>query len=94
MMIIQFCIDDGLMYVEFDLVGGVVLLKVLIEILMDVFVVCFIGVMVVENQGGVDMFVLINGKMSFNGQVFVNGKCVDDMYMYFDVQGGNIGLVN
>ncbi|MDN7925700.1 Gp138 family membrane-puncturing spike protein [Burkholderia vietnamiensis] len=86
--------DDGAMHVELDPGGGVVSLKAPTEILMDAPVVRLTGAMAVENQGGADTSVSINGKTSFNGQVFANGKRVDDTHTHPDAQGGNTGPVS
>lgn len=88
--------DDGSTYVEIDSTGGIVSLKAPTEILMDAPTVRFTGVMAVENQGGADTSVSINGKTSFNGQVLANGKRIDDSHTHNGVQSGtgNSGNVN
>ncbi|MCO1342111.1 hypothetical protein L0Z26_09295 [Burkholderia multivorans] len=88
--------DDGAMHVELDPGGGVVSLKAPTEILMDTPVVRLTGAMAVENQSGADTSVSINGKTTFNGQVFANGKRIDDTHTHNGVQpgSGNSGNVN
>lgn len=120
-MFVQLCSDDGRMFVDFNLLVGmlkfvvlmsiefivlIVMVNVLMLLIVNLLQLGFSGVVIVQGLflffGGMigsvvsGVVVVIIGMINFVGMLIVNGKCIDDLYMYNGVQFGlgNSGNVN
>lgn len=88
--------DDGSTYVELDPSGKLVNVVAPGGMTLTTPTVTITGVINVENVDGAPVAMGINGKTEFTGQVFANGKRIDDTHTHSGVQpgSGNSGSVN
>ncbi|AOI78023.1 Gp138 family membrane-puncturing spike protein [Burkholderia sp. NRF60-BP8] len=86
--------DDGSTFVDLNPAGQVVKVKAPGGITLDAPTVTMTGAIAVLNEDGARTACSINGATQFAGEVFANGKRVDDTHTHPDAQGGNTGPVN
>ncbi len=81
--------DDGKTYVDLDPAGQIVKVKAPGGMVLDTPTVTVTGVMNVENEDGAPTAFAINGKTQFTGQVWANGKRIDDTHTHRENGAGN-----
>lgn len=80
--------DDGATYVDLDPAGQVVKVKAPGGMVLDTPTVTVTGVMTVENAEGAPTAFSISGKTQFTGQVWANGRRIDETHEHTGVQHG------
>lgn len=88
--------DDGETYVDLDPAGQIVKVKAPGGMVLDAPTVTVTGVMDIQNADSAPTAFAINGKTQFSGQVWANGKRIDETHNHNGVQpgSGNSGDVN
>jgi len=88
--------DDGETYVDLDPAGQIVKVKAPGGMVLDTPTVTVTGVMDIQNADSAPTAFAINGKTQFSGQVWANGKRIDETHNHNGVQpgSGNSGDVN